>query len=327
MPELAATTRAAATGRAPTAAPRTTPPPASAVQLARFGQFAWRPDSGGLAYYAAFPNRSWQFFNQSLHGTFLYTSEPADSILKGSPVFSPDGRQMAFGTSTRNTWTMTSDPPAAAAPDTSPAVPVPLDQILAESVAFFRPGGAADSRYTLLYLAQQYKKWWLFVDGRPQPDSFDAIVLESFVVSPDRKHFAFAGTRDGHTSVIRDGREIATHGECAASSFAFSPDSQHLAYAAKNGVNWFPCVDGSPGRSFDMMTNNPIAFSPDSSRIAYMAMTAPKTWRVIVGQDGSLESKPFDAFLKGAHVDWRPDGSIVTIAIEKKVAVRVEAKP
>jgi hypothetical protein len=319
---------APATGRAGTVT-RAASPAIPAVVLARFGQFAWRPDSGGLAYYAAFGGFSWQFFGQALDGAFTYSSPAYDSILKGSPVFSPDGRQMAFATSARNKWTMiaTPEPTPAATASSKPALLVPFDQILPESIAYCRPDDAADPNFRLLYLAQQNKKWRLYIDDRAQPDSFDAIVLGSFVVSPDRRHYAFAGTRDGQTIVFRDGRTLATHNECAASSFAFSPDSQHLAYAARNSMNWSPCVDGSPGHPFEMMTNNPIAFSPDSSRIAYMAQTAPNTWRVVVGIEGELQSKPFEAFLKGARIHWRADGSLVTIAIQKKVAVRVEAKP
>jgi hypothetical protein len=318
-------TTSAPSGRAATQA-------ASVVQLARFGQFAWRPDSGGLAYHAAFPNATWQFFAQSLDGTIGFTSKTFDGILNASPVFAPDGRQMAFGGSTRNKWSMVTDPAlptvatAPAAAGGGAAALATFDQILPESVAFYRPPGAAESRYTLLYLAQQNKKWRLYVDHRPQADTFDSIILGSFVVAPDRQHYAFAGVRDGKTTVIRDGGTLGTHNECAASSFAFSPDSQHLAYAARS-VGWSVCVDGTPGKSFNMMTNSPVAFSPDSTRVAYLALTAQKTWHVIAGKDGELESKPYDAFLKGARLHWRADGTIVTIAIQKKVALRVEATP
>jgi hypothetical protein len=313
------------TRRTPGAALPTAPPPL----LVRFGQFQWRPDARGLVYYAAFAGSSWQVFGQMLDGSFGPTSQRYDAILNGAPWFSPDGRRMAFAASTRNKWAMLTDP--APATSTSPATPpppaFPFDQILSESISYCRPSDAPNAPFTLLYLAQQNKKWRLFANDQPQADAFDAIIQNSFVVSPDRHHYAFAGTRDGQTLVIRDGRTLAAHNECAASSFAFSPDSQHLVYAARNSVNWFACIDGTPGKPFNMMTNTPIAFAPDSSRIAFMAMTAPKSWRVIVGKDGEFESKPYDAFLKGARVHWRADGTLVTIAIQKKVALRVEAKP
>jgi hypothetical protein len=317
----------AAVGRATGATTAGSQPAVPAARLERFGQFAWRPDSIGVVYYAAFVGSSWQFFAQALNGTITYTSTPYDAILKGSPVFSPDGRQMAFGVGTRNKWAMMTEPALATATASAPSPVLPFDQVLAESVAYYRPEGAADRPYTLVYLAQQNKKWHLYADDRAQGDAYDAIIQGSFVVSPDRRHYAFAGNRDGQTVVIRDGTALATHSECAAFSFAFSPDSRHLAYAGRNSLNWFACVDGKPGASFSMMTNSPIAFSPDSSRVAYLAMTAQKMWRVIVGQDGQWESKPYDSFLKGASVKWHADGTVVTIAIQKKVAMRVEAKP
>ena len=328
-----------ATARSASPPSRGPVPTAPAPRFVRFGQFSWRPDSSGLAYYAGFTSAAWQLFSQSLAGTITFASKPCDGIMKNAPVFSPDARQLAFGVSTRNKWTFVTDPaptPAATthtatapAPTTAtaPAPSGPFDQILMESVSYYQPAGVPNQPFTLLYVAQQNKKWRLYVNDRPTDDAFDAIISGSFVLSPDLHHYAFAGIRDGQTFVIKDGATLARHNECGASTFAFSPDSQHLAYAAGSGAAWFVCVDGTPGAPFTGLGASPIAFSPDSSRVAFVALTAQKTWRLIIGKDAGLQSKPYDAFLKGSHVTWRPDGTVVTIAIQKKVATRIEARP
>ena len=146
----------------------------------------------------------------------------------------------------------------------------------------------------------------------------------SFVLSPDKHHFAFAGTRDGQTFIIKDGTTLASHNESGSSTFAFSPDSQHLAYAARNGPNWFACVDGARHHTFNVL-GAPHRFLPGLFPCGLRRVHDAKTWCLIIGKDADLQSKPYDAFLKGSHVTWRSDGTVVTIAIQKKVAM-IEAK-
>ncbi|HVT82297.1 MAG TPA: hypothetical protein VHM90_16765 [Phycisphaerae bacterium] len=293
---------------------------AARPQLDKFGQLTWRPDCTGIAFYAGFAGTQWQLFYQSLDGT-ITGSSPYDGILRGSPAFSPDGRQSAYAGVTRNKWEVVSELPLGAAGLRQ----AEFDQIFAESFAYYVPEG--QTNFSLLYLAQQGKVWHLYQNGSPAAEAFDALSQGNFVVSPDKHHFAFAAVQNGHAVVIRDGVPLASHDEVASSTLAFSPDSRHLAYAAHIGGNWFACVDGTAGAPFSALAPTPPAFSPDSSRIAFAGLDAAKAWRVIVGKDAEFRSKPFDAFLKGSHIHWRADGTIVTLAIEKKVAMRVEATP
>jgi hypothetical protein len=308
---------------------------AGVPRMERFGQLAWRPDSSGVAFYAGLGGMSWVLFSQGLDGTVGFTSKPFEGTAKQAPAVSTDGRHVAVAYQARNKWWVLSDREAAGSMPATARGAGGLDGLLLESVRFYEPTGAGDGA-ALIYLGQQNKKWRLYADDRAGQDTFDAIVLGTFVVSPDRHHYVFAGTRGtgamgrgggSQAVVIKDGAVLATHDECGASTFAFSPDSQHVAYAARNGPSWFACVDGKPGAPFNMMTGAPVAFSPDSTRVAYAAMTAAKSWHLVVGQEGGLQSKGYEGFLKGSHVAWRADGTVVTIAIEKKVAMRVEARP
>jgi hypothetical protein len=282
--------------------------------LSRFGRLSWRPDSAAVAYYAAFPGNRWQLFVLTLDGAVSYASPPQDAILNGSPVFSPAAPHLAFATTSRGKWTVLSNTA------TSPV----YDELLGESLTYLEP---ADGPPALLYLARLNKQWQLYADHAPLGEPFDAVTPGSFTRSPDRRHYAFAATRGGKPVIIRDGAALAAH-LGGAGTFAFSPDSRRLAYAAKVQNGWAVAIDGTLGAAtFAAVAAAPIAFSPDAATVAFVAAAPDKTWRLIVGADGGLRTKPYDAFLKGTHVAWRPDGSLVTIAIQKKVATRIEAFP
>jgi hypothetical protein len=290
-------------------------------RLERFGQLFWSPDSAQVAYYAAFTGSTWQVFLQGIDGRIQFSSKPFDGIMRNTPVFSPDGRQWAFGASTRGKWEIVSSGDATASG-------APFDQILADSLAYVDVAAeGAPPRFSLICIAQQNKKWRLVTDGKPGEEAFDAITQGSFMVSADRRHHAFAGIQNGQAVVVKDGAALARHDEVGGGTFAFSPDSQHLAYAARNGANWHACVDGAAGASFVALAGSAPAFSPDSKRVAFAAMAPDRTWRLYVGSDGELRSKPYDGFLKGSHVTWRADGTVVTLGIVKKVATRIEAQP
>jgi hypothetical protein len=85
-------------------------------------------------------------------------------------------------------------------------------------------------------------------------------------------------------------------------------------------------VDGAAGASFTAVGAAPPAFSPDSARIAFTAQSGPSAWRIIVGSGNQAQSKVYEGFMKGTHVSWRGDGTIVTIGMAKNTALRLELK-
>jgi hypothetical protein len=316
------------------------PVPPVPKYLDRIGQFTWRPDSAALGYYAAFTGSRWQVFSQTLDGAVVYQSPLCDAVLRESPIYSEDGRHLVFGRQTGKKWTIVTDT-GEAPPSDAP----PYEQLRAESIAWLIPaaptsGGPGAQEPALLYLAQREKKWRLYINHQTSGEPFDAVVGNTFLLSPDRHHYAFAAIRSGKAVIVRDGAEIATHDTAGDSTFAFSPDSQHLAYAgctggAGGGVGgqWFVAVDGTKGSAtFSGVARSPIAFSPDSRQIAFTALFPDKKWRLIVGKDGEYQSKPYDSFIKGADVRWGarqdPEGNplISTLAISKKVGLRLEAR-
>ncbi len=245
-------------------------------------------------------------------------------------AFSGDSQHFVFAGETRNRWSMLGDLFPAPSPPTAA-----LDEVLLGTLAFVvppavaatKPSDAVSLQEESIAIARKNDRWRLLENGAPVGEPFDLVVEKTFTVSPDRRHFAFAASRDHRMLIVMDGAVLATCDEVAASTFAFSPDSRHLAYAAQNAGSWSACVDSNPGAPFAAIGATPIGFSPDSTRIAYDASTGPKAWHLVVGLHADEVSKPFEAFLKGSHLNWRADGTLVTIAIEKKVAMRVEAKP
>lgn len=308
---------ARATAPTPTARASAATPATRPAVIDRFGEFKWRPDSSGVAFFGGIQGRRYQLFSQSIDGHFDYNSPQVDALAKGSPHFSADGKQWAFGTSTRNKWTVLSNTIEA------PAAAQNADAIRPDSLAWLKTEDAGGSK--LLYLAQRNRKWQLYLNHEPVGEPWDAITEGSFQLSPDKRHYAFGGIRGGKPAVFKDGQILAAHDELGAGTFTFSPDSQQLAYAARNSGQWFVCVDGiAGGMAFGGIAAQRLSFSPNSQRLAFNALLPDKTWRVIVGKDGQMQSKAYDSFVKGSMPVWRDDATLVTIGIQKRVALRLE---
>ncbi len=334
--------------------------------LIRLGQFFWRPDSAGIGFCAAFPNTPWQVFSQSLDGTLSFISSPHDSLLKNTPLFAPipsvpsatDTRpsipalrlqpsvlnpapHLAFAASVRNKWSLFTeieDAPSPSLPPFDNLAPDSLHYILPESaIAKTQPSTSAHSTPPdrppspapqLLYLAQQNKLWHLYLNHQPLPDlTFDTILPNSFLVSPDQHHYVFAATQNHKTIIYKDAQPLLTCEATAPQTFSFSPDSQHFAAAIETAGHWFATLDATPGTApFAGFAPEPIPFSPDSTRIAFTAEAFDKSWHLVIGPNAQYQSKPYERILKNSKVTWPNNQTLTAIAIIKTVATRLEAK-
>jgi hypothetical protein len=279
-----------------------------------FPSYVWKPNSAGIGFYGAFFGKHWQVFAT---GDAPFESAEFDAIARGSPAFSADGSRVAFGAQLHAKWTLytnrdhSTDPPFTAIP-TSPALFLATD------------GGGPDR---LLYLANRNSAWQLYLDHQPVGDAFDHLVEGTFVVSSDRKHFAFAVLRGPDTVIVRDGKDAGAFDAVKSGTFAFSPDSAHLAFAAKFHERWRICVDSVPGEAdFAGVTAVPISFSPNSRQVAFSAELNPGAARLYVGTNADFQSNFFDSFLPGCAVHWRGNTALVVIAVNKHVAYRLEAQ-
>jgi hypothetical protein len=90
------------------------------------------------------------------------------------------------------------------------------------------------------------------------------------VYSPNQRHIAFYGERDGQPFVGVDSREEGPYDDITRSvPPSFSPDGNHLAYGAMEGSAVRLVVDGvhRPGTN---LAAGPVAWSSDSRRLAWV---------------------------------------------------------
>jgi hypothetical protein len=299
--------------------------PAGGKGLDRFAAYAWRPDGGAVAYQAGFagpPRKGWQVFT-----TEGWASGEFEGLMKGAPVWSADGKRLAFGATSREKgagekgaakWFVVTKERASGA----------LEQVRPETVGFLETEAGAK----VIYVGQVGKEWRVFVEHAAVAEvgGFEGIVGGSFVMSRDGKHYAFAGARGGKTVVVRDGKEVATVDEAGAGTFGFSEDGEHLGFAGRLGTGaeaWHVVVDEKMGAGYAGIGPTAVAFSPQGRRAATTVMVAGPggkgQWKLVAGE---YASKGYDAMLKGGKVVWRDEGHVVTVAIQKTVALRVEGK-
>jgi Tol biopolymer transport system component len=262
-------------------------------------------DSTRLAYVGLRDLGGYKFFTV-VHGPEGQANEIEirDGGIPGPPVFSPDGRRLAYAVSRRSSsgsginWRIVVDNREEKAYH---ALSFPIED-------FAMPVFSPDSRrlaYSVHYdgPADQRECWRAVVDGREEkeyqagsfglrPGDFSMPLF-----SPDSKHVAYRAARGGSSSkrdcfIVRDGVEGKHYGE--THFVVFSPDSSHMAYVASApGVM---VQDGKEGKKYDRI-GTPV-FSPDSRHLAYFAGESSVTraggnrpWRLVV--DG-VEGKDYD---------------------------------
>ncbi len=279
-----------------------------------FPSYIWKPNSSGIGFYGAFFGKHWQVFAT---GDAAFESAEFDAIARGSPAFSGDGSRVAFGGQLHAKWMIYTNADQSAEP--------PFDAIPTSPALFLAPEISGADR--LLYLAARNEAWQLYIDHQPVGDAFDRLVPGTFVVSPDRRHFAFAVVRGAGIVVIRDGRDAGMVEGVKGGTFGFSPDSGHLGFAGKFRGRWRVYVDSVPGQAdFADITGVPISFSPNSQQVAFSAELNPGAARLYVGAGADFQSNFFDSFLPGCAVSWRGNAGLVVIGVNKHVAYRLEAQ-
>ncbi len=285
----------------------------------RMGESVWMPNSSGVIFVAGKKEKGWQVRGRE------FTGPVVEGVLRGSLTVAREGNRWAYVAVTKKGTTtsyqvMTNDPSRA---DGGRGVEGPvLAQIKGESLRFMRLQGQEER---LVYVGMREGKYRMYEEHQPSAAAWDLVLDSTFVMSPNGDHYAFAGRTGGKCEMVLDGRVIGRYGDVGSSTVAFSPDSKRLAYGAEAGGQWHMCVDGEMGTAVLSVASNPPGWSPDSKRVAFQAIDAGKLWRLFVDAEITEQSAAYVTFFKGARVVWRGDGTLVTIGIQKKLALRVEA--
>lgn len=127
------------------------------------------------------------------------------------------------------------------------------------------------------YMAEDGGRHFICVSGS-SPMPVEVVYDWSLTYSPDGKHFAFSGIRDGKKAIWLDGKPAPCDvpiSECLNSTaIVFSPDSQRLAFCIRSdqALHWI--VDGKAGPALRHGTGV-FSFSPDSRHHACVGADSP----------------------------------------------------
>ena len=236
-------------------------------------QAALSPDGSRAAYLASFRNDV-----LALH---LIVGNRRDQVQfsRGAPkttdpawipVFSPDGRRLAYKSETPGGkhFIKLADVSEIAA-DTHGATE--YTQLASEPGPEFddvdQPQFSGDSMH-VAYAARAGVTWTIVLDGKPGPYFRDAATP---VLSPDGRTLAFRATRDEKKYfVVVGGVEGPAFDR--VSRMAFSPDGTTVAYGAQDGRKFYIVV-GTERRPVASLADD-VVFSADGKRVSYWTIEA-----------------------------------------------------
>ncbi|MBN2799581.1 MAG: hypothetical protein JXX28_10575 [Deltaproteobacteria bacterium] len=227
-----------------------------------------------------------------------------DDVAVGTPIFSPDSRQVAYLARRGESWHMV----------TGGREGPPLPGFLEQSLAFSADGNS------LVVGVQVHEHWWMPMverDGgpllpltpaslsgpvEPLEDLFDRIATPLLLGADGAPFFA---ARAGHRWVVVRGGERSEGWDGVEATF-LSPAGDRVAYVAREGEERFAVVEGVRSQAWDEVDSDLARFSPQG-RFVYPALGRGGWWVVVDGVPvGPWEAIGSDLVFSpdGAHVAW-----------------------
>jgi Tol biopolymer transport system component len=243
-------------------------PPNNPSLLAEPLGLRFSSDSSHLGYWAELEPNKVVYAIEPTGGEGRQARETAayHAPIVGQPVFSPDGKRVA--------WAARLAP--STAPATAPAagrVRVTIDGLEPrehDEIALGTPVFSPDSR-RVAYCARVGKEAMVVIDGVDGP-RYENVSVPAF--SPDSKRVAWWGLKGGKRYVVIDGKENGPYD--MAANITFSPDSQRVAYPVGVGAAVRLLVDDKEMSQHLGIPESPVVFSPDSRHVAYVVrLTGP----------------------------------------------------
>lgn len=159
--------------------------------------------------------------------------------------------------------------------------------------------------------------------GTPHPEA----VMESFVLSGNGKHFAYAVRGMPTMSVAVDNVKLFTGYD---DIMKFTPimdyHGNHIAFGGQRFGRWFVVVNGKEGSAYDGIgAESQIVFDKAGSNFAFSAYKRGKWFggKWYVGLNNLKEFGPYDSVLGGKSIVFSPDGNILAYACKNKKRWRV----
>jgi TPR repeat protein len=193
---------------------------------------------------------------------------PGHTAVSIFPVFSPDGRRVAYG-----------------AGDKSGLLGMALDETIVIDGTVGKhydevgtPVFSPDSRH-VTYRAFRENRWRMVVDGT-EGDEYESM-LNIPIFSPDNQRVAYIGGRWKKLFVV-NGQHANEVSATDGGNLVFSPDGRRLACVLAKGRQAFVYLDGVEGATYDSI-GVPV-FTSDG-RLAYAAARGATWYTVIEGSE------------------------------------------
>lgn len=219
------------------------------------------PDSQQVVYAVIHDNKWYIIKGQQEIG-------PYEILYQGQPIFSPDGKRMAYlaGEGGENFYYIDGKKDGPYQPEGS---------------IVFSP----DSQ-RIIYFALEGEEWFAILDGE-RIGPYQGVTEPVF--SGDSKRVGYVALLEDKAYAFIDQDKYGPYDEIGTP--IFSPDSQRFAFAGKNDGKYFIVVDGIERGPYEL-TGFPV-FSPDSRRLAYAVMEGDKSFIIV----DDWKSLPYDRIL------------------------------
>lgn len=208
----------------------------------------------------------------------------------GAPVFSPDGKRLAYIAQEGGQRLVVLD-----------GKPGTKYQAVYKGTLTFSLDGKR-----LAYIAGKAGKRTVVLDGVEGTPHAD-ILAATLRFSPDGTKLAYAAQiESGKWAVVINGQAEASFDYIGGfTGVNWSPDSTRVAYAALLDKQWAAIVDDA-GFPYDAIAS--MVFSPDSKRAAFYAQTDGKWFAVVNGPDGTYASRLKSESVLNETLAFTPDG-------------------
>jgi len=277
--------------------------------------------------------------------TLVTAGEPFDGIAGGTPIFSPDGKRIAYIAGKDGRFIVVIDGEnsvpydgivkgslcfspdskhcAYAARRSGKALVIVNGKVVSEHEGVFMlQFGSGHSGFS--YLAKTRDHWvWIKNNGRvcEVPGGEEVTVT----VAEDLSHIAYVFKEDDQQVLVLDERHVYRNPEIVC--LVFSPDSTRLACVARHPLTrqGSVVVDGVSGPHFNGIVKPGIVFSPDSRHLFYTARLSSGEESLVVNHDVMCA---FYEVFKTAEF-YFPDNASVRLVIVKEggTVTQVTAHP
>lgn len=226
--------------------------------------------------------------------------KPCDGIREGTPVFSPDGGRAAWGELRETFWSMVVDGregwkfdelwPPVFSPDgkhvayvtrTGPKMAVvldsvmqaPHDDVIINSLEFTGPSAQ------LSYIITINKRDLVRIrNGRI------AMADKAPPIPRYRVTTRWAGDVAIGIAVVHDNTYGPVYNQIGG--MAYSPDSGRFAYVARKSTDWFSVIDGKQGKAHPFIFGNSLVFTADGRHTLFATKTGNKRFVVLDDRPG-----------------------------------------